>query len=180
MEKEQPLKVFVAHSSIQGLGLFAYQYLPKGKFILPIDDSREVTQEDPLHPDQGEYEFHCDYLADDKVVLMKFPERHINHSCDPNAFIHTDQGTRGVYALRDIHPGEEITLDYSINGYGNSSWQCRCGAQRCRKCVYADFFRLPYEFQVEYLPILDSWFIQAYQLQVNSLIKKILNHLQCH
>ncbi len=175
MDANHSSKVLVARSPIQGLGLFAGQLLPKGEIILPIDDSRIVNLDNPLRPDRGEFEFHCDFLADDTVVLMKYPERHINHSCDPNAFIRTRQATRCVFALRDIHPGDEITLDYSINGFGDSTWQCRCGTARCRKRVHADFFKLPFELQVEYLPILDSWFVRAYQSQVNDLIRKILN-----
>ena len=35
---------------------------------------------------------------------------------------------------------------------------CHFGAARCRREIHSDFFRLPIEFQMEYLPLLDDWF----------------------
>src|SRR5450432_1892424 len=37
---------------------------------------------------------------------------YINHSCAPNAFMQTMHGHILFLALRDISPGEEITIDY--------------------------------------------------------------------
>lgn len=49
-----------------------------------------------------------------KVILMKEPERSINHSCDPNTYVKTINGVRRVLAMRGIKKGEEITFDYAI------------------------------------------------------------------
>jgi hypothetical protein len=149
--------VTLGASAIHGIGVFAARALPAGTVVLSIDDSRIVTAADPLRP--GEADYHCDYLGPERTVLMQPPERHINHSCDPNTFVRTIAGTRQVIALRDIAAGEEITYDYCINGYGDAVWQCSCGAARCRGTVHADFFRLPLALQQEYLPLLDEWFI---------------------
>ncbi len=108
----------------------------------------------------GELECHSDYLANGKVVVLQPPERHINHSREPNTYVKTLAGVRHVIALRDICSGEEITYDYRVNGYGSAVWTCNCGAARCRKTVHGDFFRLPPEFRLEYLPLLDDWFIR--------------------
>ena len=69
-------------SAIDGLGVFAVTPFSAGQAVLAIDDSRAVDEAHPLRP--GEEARHCDYLAAGKVVLMLYPERHINHSCDPN------------------------------------------------------------------------------------------------
>jgi hypothetical protein len=158
-------------SPINGIGVFALIDFPKGYPILKIDDSREVTEENPLQESEGEYEWHCDYLANGKVVLMQSPERHINHSCDPNTFVKTIGGLRYVFALSDIPASEEITYDYCINGGGDTLWQCNCGSPRCRKEIHSDFFHLPLELQLEYLPLLDDWYLEENQAKVDALLE---------
>jgi uncharacterized protein len=54
----------------------------------------------------------------------------INHSCEPNAFMRVTPGDRVIFcALRDILPGEEITINYKDLDHPS---ECRCGASRCR------------------------------------------------
>jgi len=54
----------------------------------------------------------------------------INHSCEPNAFMRIVPGERvAFFALRDISPGEEVTIDYRDPGHPEV---CGCGASRCR------------------------------------------------
>lgn len=150
------MDVAIRSSRIQGLGVFAARLFPKGAVVQVIDDSRIV---DDLHPlGSADDARHCDYLEAGKVVLMQPPERHINHSCDPNTYVKTVDSRRRVIALRDIPAGEEITYDYCINGGGDTVWSCHCGAARCRREIHSDFFHLPVELQREYLPLLDDWF----------------------
>jgi hypothetical protein len=165
-------KVIVKESSINRLGVFALENISKGEMILAIDDSRIVTAELPLVESKGEFEYHCDWLTGGEVVLMQLPERHINHSCDPNTFVKTMLGIRYVFALRSIAADEEVTYDYCINGFGDTIWQCNCGSSRCRKTIHSDFFHLPYDLQVEYLPLLDSWYIEEYKEKVQQLLEK--------
>jgi hypothetical protein len=165
-------KVIVKESSINGIGVFALESIAKGELVVAIDDSRIVTPEFPLDESKGELEYHCDYLTGGKVVLMQFPERHINHSCDPNTFVKTILGIRYVFALRPISVGEEVTYDYCINGFGDTLWQCNCGSARCRKNIHSDFFHLPHNLQVEYLPLLDHWYIEEYKEKVHELLDK--------
>jgi hypothetical protein len=146
----------VLKSPIDGLGVFALRSFGKGEALLEIDDSRIVDDAHPLAP--GDDPRHCDYLARTKVVLMQVPERHINHSCDPNSYVKTLNGRRVVLALRDIPAGEEITYDYCINSDGETVWTCHCGAARCRHQIHSDYFHLPIRLQREYLPLLDDWF----------------------
>ncbi len=163
--------VLLQDSSIHGIGVVAASRIPKGSPILKIDDSRQVTPGNPLDPSKGEYPYHCDYLAGGKVVLMRSPERHINHSCDPNTFVRTINGLRYVFALRDIPAGREITYDYCINSAGDTVWECSCGSDRCRRQIHSDFFHLPYELQIEYLPLLDDWYLEEYKEKVAELLR---------
>jgi hypothetical protein len=94
------LNVRVAASQIHGLGAFAGRAFDAGDERLLLDDSRVVTPEAPLAA--GEDARHCDYLRRGKVILMRWPERHINHSCAPNTYVRTIGGVRRVPALRGI------------------------------------------------------------------------------
>ena len=69
---------------------------------------------------------------------------------------------KGVFANRDFKKGEEVTYDYSINGDNNGTFPCACGSKRCRRTYQGNFFKLPRELQLEYLPYLDEWFVQKH------------------
>src|SRR5580765_5538601 len=58
----------------------------------------------------------------------------INHSCDPNAYMQTLYGHVLFFALRDIRPGEEITIDYEQTLLPDSR-RCHCGARNCRGTI---------------------------------------------
>jgi hypothetical protein len=161
--------VHLAASSVHGTGVFAREAIPRGHPVLRIDDSRVVDEAHPLQ--EGEHEYHRDWLANGTVVLMMPPERHINHCCDPNTFVRTINGVRWVFALRDIAAGEEITYDYCINSGGDTVWTCTCGSARCRHTIHSDFFHLPMTLQLEYLPLLDEWFMLERRDEVEKLLQ---------
>lgn len=158
--------VTVGASRINGTGVFAASRFASGDVVLAIDDSHAVDAEHPVPP--GE-EHHCDYLEHGRTVWMQPPERYINHSCDPNVYVRTVDGVRQVVAIREIDTEEEIAYDYCINSYGDTVWTCRCGAARCRHSIHSDFFHLPLELQMEYLPLLDDWFVKEYASQIAAL-----------
>jgi SET domain-containing protein len=54
----------------------------------------------------------------------------INHSCDPNVFMRVVPGEKvAFFALRDICPGEEVTMNYRDPDHPEV---CECGAANCR------------------------------------------------
>lgn len=161
--------VFVGASEIHGTGVFAKRDLQAGELILAIDDSRIVDEGNPLDPDLGEFEYHCDFLENGKTVLMQSPERHINSSCDPNVFVKTIEEIRYVVALKYIEQGEEIAYDYIIDCHGGEVWECKCGTERCRKRIVSSFFELPVELQIEYLPLLNDWFVKEHLEKIEKL-----------
>ena len=161
--------VIVAESKIHGLGVFAARDFAGGEIILAIDDTRVVDDEHPLRPEMGENSYHCDYLAGGKTVLMRSPERHINSCCDPNTFVKAIDGVRHVVARRPIEVGEEITYDYIIDCHGGIVWQCSCACERCRGTIVSSFFELPAELQLDYLPLLNPWFIDEHREKVDAL-----------
>jgi SET domain-containing protein len=59
---------------------------------------------------------------------------YINHSCEPNAFMASVRGHIIFFALRDIQPDEEITVDYGITLHPDTK-RCHCGAATCRGTI---------------------------------------------
>lgn len=160
--------VEVKKSPMQGNGVFASHDLKKGDFVLAIDDSHVVEDESKLTSDQ--HAFDLDYL-DDKIVVMQSPEKFINHSCDPNVYVKTENGVRNIYAMRDIKKGYEIAYDYSINGDNEGTFECHCGSKNCRKVYQGNFFKLPTDIQLKYIPYLDEWFVKKHQDKIDQLVR---------
>ena len=59
---------------------------------------------------------------------------YINHSCEPNAYMKILYGHIMFMALRDIGPGEEITIDYESTLHSNKK-RCICRAPSCRGTI---------------------------------------------
>jgi uncharacterized protein len=59
---------------------------------------------------------------------------YINHSCEPNAYMKILYEHILFIALRDIVPGEEITIDYESTLHSNKK-RCTCGAPSCRGTI---------------------------------------------
>ncbi len=161
------MDVEVRPSPIGGLGVFATRDFEPGERIRRMGIVREITPDAPLREDLGERTDHLAY-PDGKVVLVGFPDRHVNHSCDPNAYEFYDGKEVYAVARRPIRADEEITFDYNINTAGGTSWPCNCGAARCRGRSVGDFFSLPQEIQLEYLPLLADWFVRRYANEIAS------------
>jgi SET domain-containing protein len=161
--------VDVKRSPIEGLGVFAARPFRAGERIRRVNVVREIRPDAPLREDLGERADHCAY-PDGKVVLYGFPDRHVNHSCDPNAWEMFEGGDSYLVARREIAAGDEITCDYNVNISGGTSWPCRCGAARCRGVVEGEFFNLPVEWQREYRPLLAEWFVRGHRERLAAVV----------
>jgi SET domain-containing protein len=160
--------VEVKASSIEGVGLVTTRSFCAGERIRPINVVREITPESPLREEYGERADHCDY-PDGKVVLLGSPDRYINHSCDPNAYVLYEGDRPYLVARRDLAAGQEITCDYNINITAGTAWPCHCGSARCNGTVMGDFFKLPIDIQREYRPLLAEWFVRSHRGRLASL-----------
>lgn len=77
--------------------------------------------------------------ACDKGNLGRF----INHSCDPNCrtekWMVNGEVCIGLFAIRDIKKGEEITFDYNyVRVFGAAAKKCVCGSSECRGYIGGD------------------------------------------
>jgi SET domain-containing protein len=55
----------------------------------------------------------------------------INHSCDPNLVGRVMKGHVLYMSLREIKPGEELTVDYHLD-WNPPTTPCQCGTAKCR------------------------------------------------
>ena len=158
-------------SAIEGLGLFALRDFAEGESILARSE-REVTTAAPLRAE--EQPEHCDYLDGGRTVYLGVPERHLNHSCEANAYIRErPNGGHEIAARRPIAASEEITNDSSKNSSGEGSRACGCGSARCRGAIEVDFFALPLEVQEQAVPLLMDWFKQEHQRELAGVLKRL-------
>jgi uncharacterized protein len=172
IEQRWPDRVATGPSSIDGTGVFAVRDFATEEVILTRDESRLVDDEQPLREEVGEHEWHCDWLENGRQVLLPSPERHVNHSCEPNTWTDFSQGAGRITALRTIRAGEELTCSYSLNLAGGSAWTCNCGSARCLKVVPGDFFELPTDRQIELVRFLAGWFVAEHREQYEELMRR--------
>ncbi|XP_031117472.1 histone-lysine N-methyltransferase ASHH2-like isoform X1 [Ipomoea triloba] len=69
--------------------------------------------------------------------------RFINHSCDPNCrtekWMANGEVCIGLFAIRDIKKGEELTFDYNyVRVFGAAAKKCVCGSPQCRGYIGGD------------------------------------------
>lgn len=110
-------RLYIARSPIHGTGVFSASRFSPGEIVLKIDDSRFVTDAAPLDPTRGEFEHHCDYLSGGQVVLMQTPERFINQSCDPNAYIRTMKSLTSVDRVTRRGSSWSMRHRYSLDSH---------------------------------------------------------------
>lgn len=102
-------------SQIHGYGLIVAEIIMKGDIIIDFSDpeiyvEKNFSELEQWRLESGKYTG----LSEEKCVISeKFTKYSLlNHSRQPNAI--TDFETRKIVALRDILPGEEVTVDYRL------------------------------------------------------------------
>ncbi len=71
--------------------------------------------------------------------------------------------------MSDIGKGEELVFDYTINGFNDGTFWCRCGSKKCRKVYQGNFFELPQGLQRKYLAYVVEWFKQEHKQEFRRL-----------
>lgn len=127
-------KVRVQQCSV-GKGVFAQ------KFIAAGEEVGRVRGEFRCDPNYGSN--YCIDLGENYTLEPKAPFRYLNHDCDPNSHlvVHGDGDNENerypmVEALRDIQPGEQVTIDYGWTA--DAAIPCLCQSANCRGWVVAE------------------------------------------
>ncbi|HMJ47898.1 MAG TPA: SET domain-containing protein-lysine N-methyltransferase [Ferruginibacter sp.] len=139
--KRNQVKYKMKGNAISGFGIYATSDIIKGEIIFKGEESaqRLVTKNHILRTwDEKEKENFEKYAypISSEIFLMwdQNPSKWApqNHSCKPN----TAYTGLNVIATKNIHPGEELTLDYSTFLDENmQSFACRCGSDNCRRII---------------------------------------------
>lgn len=134
MNQPAPASLRVGISLIQGQGLFTDGALRKrsklGEFTGQRISVREARKRARAAARIAIVELSATQAIDGSVNGGVF--QFVNHSCDPNLFIRIAYGRAEFYAMRDIHPGEELTCDYG-DSHHEGKLACQCRADHCRK-----------------------------------------------
>jgi SET domain-containing protein len=126
--------LFVTKSPLHGLGCFAKVRFLKGSLIADYAGekiSRKEAMRRMQRPNGKRIsEVEAEWYIDGSVGGNQ--TQYINHSCDPNADAFVVGGSLFIFALREIAPAEEITVDY-LNSFERDQSVCQCRTDSCRQ-----------------------------------------------
>lgn len=121
--------------SIIGHGLVATKLIPKGTITWARDSLDMVFTPEVYRKINGcRQDFlykYCFIDLNGDHVLCWDHGRFVNHSCQASCVA---SGMDFEIAVRDIHPGEQLTDDYGVFNL-TESFECSCGAPECRKTI---------------------------------------------
>lgn len=141
-----------------GRGVFAARDFKKGELV--VRGTGEIISYQTRHSIQVDWDRHME---------PDLPSRYLNHSCDPNVGIKTNElGLPDFFAMRDIEKGEEIRWDYAMSEWKHYERSdpalefdlvCHCGSENCRgKMGY--YFELSDELKKEYEGFISDFLVR--------------------
>ena len=128
----------------KGFGLIAGERIKKGQFIIQyIGEVVNLNSEEGKERLQMYSKSTCTYmmkLGASEVIDPTFKgnmARFINHSCDPNCETQKwnvlGETCVGIFAIKDIEVGEELSFNYQFDVYSTPFTRCLCGAANCKQ-----------------------------------------------
>ncbi|GFO24565.1 histone-lysine N-methyltransferase [Plakobranchus ocellatus] len=126
----------------RGWGLRCLQDIKKGQFVVEyvgdLIDEEECKKRIEQAHDDNITNFYM-LTLDKNRIIDAGPKgncsRFMNHSCCPNLVTQkwTVNGDIrvGLFALKDIQKGSELTFNYNLECLGNEKKACACGADNC-------------------------------------------------
>jgi uncharacterized protein len=125
-----------ARSAIHRWGLYATEFIPARRKVIEYTGERIARRETKRRSESSDliYLFTLDsYWTIDGSVGGSGAE-YINHSCEPNLAARIVKGHILYVSLRDIKPGEELTVDYMFDRKVDKI-PCSCGSRKCRGTI---------------------------------------------
>ncbi len=136
------IKIYQKQSIIEGNGLFAAEFIPKGTIIyLYGNTDRFYSKEELIRLSEEEKQNLLKYGVEDEFGNWNMTDTgqclvEANHSCDANILSLFVDGIYCDIVIRDIQQDEEITIDYGMF-YSSYKWHldCKCNSPLCRKII---------------------------------------------
>ncbi|HEX5431256.1 MAG TPA: SET domain-containing protein-lysine N-methyltransferase [Bryobacteraceae bacterium] len=125
----------IRKSRIHRYGVYALERIPANRKVIEYTGER-ISRREAKRRSEGRYTylFEVDaYWTIDGAAGGSGAEI-INHSCEPNLISRVLKGHILYMSLREIQPGEELTVDYNF-APDSESTPCACGAKGCRGTI---------------------------------------------
>jgi SET domain-containing protein len=128
-------KIAIKESKIHRFGIYAAEHIPKNRKVIEYTGER-INRLEAKRRGEGDYTylFALDpYWTLDGSVGGSGAEI-INHCCEPNLISRVMKGHILYMSLREIEPGEELTIDYNFDTNIERTL-CACGHPNCRGTI---------------------------------------------
>lgn len=138
------------HSGKKGYGLQLQEDVTEGRFLTEyVGEVLDITSYESrqrYYASKGQKHFYFMALNGGEVIdacTKGNLGRFINHSCSPNCrtekWMVNGEVCIGIFALRNIKKGEELTFDYNyVRVSGAAPQKCFCGTAKCRGYLGGD------------------------------------------
>ena len=125
----------VAPSPIHRWGVYAGERIPSNRRVIEYCGERISRRETKR---RAEREFNYLFTLDSYWTVDGSAggsgAEYINHCCAPNTESKIVRGHIYYFSVREIQPGEELTVDYRF-GSDVDKHPCSCGAKTCRGMI---------------------------------------------
>jgi SET domain-containing protein len=127
--------IVIRRSKIHRYGVYANERIPANRKVIEYTGER-LNRKEAKAVDGGGYTY---LFAVDNYWTLDGARggsgaEIINHSCDPNLISRVLKGHILYMSLREIEPGEELTVDYNFSDLTELT-PCSCGAAACRGTI---------------------------------------------
>lgn len=130
----------------KGFGLYAKEDLKAGQFLVEyvgeVLDEEEYIRRKQFYEASHQRHYYFMNIGNGEVVDATRKGgvgRFINHSCSPNCetqkWVVQGELSIGLFTLKDIAAGTELTFDYNFERYGDKPVKCLCGTPECRGLI---------------------------------------------
>ncbi|KAG2659039.1 hypothetical protein PVAP13_1KG328000 [Panicum virgatum] len=138
------------HSGKKGYGLQLQEDVTEGRFLIEyVGEVLDITSYESrqrYYASKGQKHFYFMALNGGEVIdacTKGNLGRFINHSCSPNCrtekWMVNGEVCIGIFAMRNIKKGEELTFDYNyVRVSGAAPQKCFCGTAKCRGYIGGD------------------------------------------
>lgn len=149
-QKRQYAKLNWFRCGKKGYGLQASEDISKGQFLIEyvgeVLDLQAYEARQKEYASKGYKHFYFMTLNGNEVIdacAKGNLGRFVNHSCDPNCrtekWVVNGEICVGLFALRSIRKGEELTFDYNyVRVFGAAAKKCHCGSHKCQGYIGGD------------------------------------------
>jgi hypothetical protein len=141
-QKRQYAKVKVVETPGKGFGLFTCEDLKPGNLVMEyvgeIVTQDQMNERARKYSAQGQSHFYFMTLRPNQIIDATCKgnlSRFLNHSCSPNCetqkWIVGGRIKIGLFTLKTIKAGSELTFDYKFVRFGKEPQKCLCGEANC-------------------------------------------------